>query len=264
VILDEIIRHKRVEIRRSKNKKSLKILKQEVARLPQRTNRFLVSLKNACGIAVIAEIKRRSPSQGMFCKNFDAVKIAKQYERSGATALSVLTDQKYFGGSAKIFKEVKKTSSLPVLRKDFTVDEYQIYESRLLNADAILLIARALSVKSLAKFYSVAKKLGLETLFEVHDDKDLQKVLGLKPLMIGINNRDLASFRVDLNVTRLLAVKVPRHCLLVSESGITSAEDLAWLKKYRVRAVLVGETLMKSKKPGSALKRLLVSRHGSR
>ncbi len=208
-------------------------------------------------MAVIAEIKRRSPSKGTLCKNFNPVKIALDYERAGASALSVLTDQKYFGGSLEILKKVKKNCALPILRKDFIIDEYQIYETRLIEADAILLIARVLDAKTLKRFHSLAKELGLEVLFEVHDAADLKKVWPLKPQLVGINNRDLSNFRVDLSITQRLASKVPKHCLLVSESGISSAKDLIQLKKYGVKVVLVGETLMKNKKPGEALKQLL-------
>ena len=213
-------------------------------------------------MAVIAEIKRRSPSKGLLSRDFDAVKIARDYKKGGASALSVLTDKKYFGGSADILKKVKKSCSLPVLRKDFILDEYQVYESRLMGAEAILLIARSLSAATLKKLYVLAGKLGLEVVFEVHDAADLKKVLPLRPRLVGINNRDLGDFHVDLDVTRRLAAKVPAGCLLVSESGIAKPEDLADLKKYGVRAVLVGETLMKDKRPAEALKRLLGKARG--
>ena len=257
MILDEILRNKKKEVARSKKARPLKMLQKETQRLEHRKNNFLAALKNKSGMAVIAEIKHRSPSKGILRKNFDPVAIARAYEISGASALSVLTDEKYFGGSAEVLRRVKKASSLPVLRKDFIVDEYQVHESRLMNADAILLIARVLSRTALKRFYVLATKLGLEVLFEVHSGAELKKVLPLGPRLIGVNNRDLSDFRVDLGVTRRLAAKVPKRCLLVSESGIAKPEDLATLKKYGVRAVLVGETLMKDKKPGEALKRLL-------
>ncbi len=264
MILDQILRHKEKEVRLLRKKKPLPLLKKEVARLPVRKNRFLASLKKAREIAVIAEIKRCSPSRGLLCKNFNPVKIALDYQRSGARALSILTDRKYFGGSVEILKKVKKASSLPILRKDFTIDEYQIYESKLMGADAVLLIVRVLSPQKLRHFYFLAKKLGLETLFEIHNASDLRKALPLRPRLIGINNRDLASFRVNLEVTRRLAPHVPKRCVLVSESGISDVRDIAKLKKSGVRAVLVGEALMKYKRPGQALKRLLGITHGSR
>ena len=262
MILDDIIRNKKKEIISSKKKASLLSLQKEARGLPHRKNHFLVSLKKKSGMAVIAEIKRRSPSKGILRKNFDPAAIARDYQASGAGALSVLTDEKYFGGSADILRKVKKACSLPVLRKDFIVDEYQVYESRLMKADAILLIARVLDRAALKKLYLLAGKLGLEVLFEVHDAADLKKVLPLKPRLLGINNRDLSNFHVDLGVTRRLAPQAPKDCLLVSESGIAKPEDLATLKKYGVRAVLVGEAFVKDKKPGEALKRLLGKSRG--
>jgi indole-3-glycerol phosphate synthase len=259
MILSEIIRHKKIEIQQLKKDRSLTLLKKEVASLPRRKNDFLPSLKRVRGMAVIAEIKRRSPSKGLLCQNFDPVKIARDYENSGASALSVLTDQKYFGGSVEILKKVKKMSSLPILRKDFIIDEYQIYESRLMNADALLLIVRVFPLERLNLFYSLAKRLGLEVLFEVHDLADLKKALSAKARVIGINNRDLATFHVDIQVSKRLAVKVPKRCVLISESGITSTEDLRQLQKCGFRAVLVGEFLMKDPHPGRVLKRLLAN-----
>jgi indole-3-glycerol phosphate synthase len=257
VILGRILRDKKAEVRRVKSRRPLETLIREASRLPRRKNLFLTALRSKKGMAVIAEIKRRSPSRGLLRRDFDPVGIAREYQRAGAAALSVLTDKKYFGGSARILRDVRKATRLPILRKDFMVDAYQIYESRLLGADAILLIARALSRAALKRFHALAGKLGLETLFEVHTLAELKKVLPLKPRLLGVNNRDLGTFDVDLDVTRRLARRVPRSVLLVSESGITGPEDISALKKYGVRAVLVGETLMKDKNPKEALKRLL-------
>ena len=263
MILDDILRDKKIEVRRLRGQKPLEKLKKALLDSAKRKNNFFSALKKKTGVALIAEIKRRSPSKGLFSKNFDPVKIARAYERAGAGALSILTDKKYFGGSSRILAEVRKASPLPVLRKDFIVDEYQVYESKLLGADAVLLIARVLSPETLRRFYALANELGLEVVFEVHDGTDLQKVLPIGPRIVGINNRDLADFHVDLGVTKRLAPCIPKHCLIISESGITDAGQLAMLKKYGVKAVLVGETLMKDKKPGLALKRLLGKTRGS-
>ena len=157
MILDDILRHKRIEIRRSKKTRPLSVLQKEAARLPKRKNNFLLSLKRSRGMAVIAEIKRRSPSQGILSKNFNAAKIAREYQASGASALSVLTDKRFFGGSAEILKSVKKACSLPILRKDFIIDDTQVYESRLMGAEAILLIARTLSAVLLKRLYELSK-----------------------------------------------------------------------------------------------------------
>ena len=264
MILDDIIRDKKHEIRRLKKLTSLADLKRECEDFSGRKNNFFKALKSSRGIAVIAEIKKRSPSKGLLSKNFDAVKFARSFARQGAGALSVLTDHKYFGGSSEILLKVRRSSSLPILRKDFTVDEYQLFESKLLDVQAVLLIVRILPRETLRKFYSVAQKLGLEVLFEVHDEADLKKVLPLKPRIVGINNRDLATFRVDLNITKRLAGSIPKECLVVSESGIARNSDLERLRKHGVHAVLVGEMLMKTRDPGSALKRLLGKRRASR
>ena len=264
MILERILRDKKAEVRRAKGRRSLEALKKIVARLPKRKHRLLAALRKKKGTAVITEIKRRSPSKGLLSRDFDPVRIAREYERSGAAALSVLTDKKYFGGSPEIFKKVRRATTLPLLRKDFIVDEYQVYESRLLGADAILLIARALSAAAMKHFFTLADSLGLDTLFEVHDMAELKKVTPLKPRLLGINNRDLRTFQVDLGVTERLASRAPRNAVLVSESGISGPEDVKTLKKYGVRVFLVGETLMRDKHPGAALKRLVGKSRGSR
>ena len=257
MILDDIIRDKKKEIEHLKKRVPLGLLKKKSGAVSGRKNNFLKALTSGKGLRIIAEIKKRSPSRGLFRRDFNAVKIARAYEQAGAAALSILTDKKYFGGSSDILKQVRKVSRLPILRKDFIVDDYQIHESILIGADAILLIARVLSGRKLNRFYSLAKHLRLEVIFEVHDAADLKKVLPLRPRIIGINNRDLATFETDLNNTRRLAGKIPARCVIISESGIADANDLAVLKEQGVAAVLVGETFMKEKDPGRALKRLL-------
>jgi indole-3-glycerol phosphate synthase len=196
---------------------------------------------------VIAELKRKSPSKGILRKNFDPVKIAQEFERAGAVALSVLTDKKYFGGSSAILKKVRRTTCLPILRKDFILDAYQIYEARAIGADAILLIAAILTKKELADLSALSEKLGLDLLFEVHSLSDIKKILPLKPKIVGINNRDLKTFRVDVKTTRRLIKKIPKGALIVSESGIKSAADLAQVRMCGADAVLIGEGLIGAK-----------------
>jgi indole-3-glycerol phosphate synthase len=256
-MLYRILRDKKAEIERCKKMTPLSRLKQEVAALGPKKDIFLPALKKRRPLAVIAEIKRRSPSKGLLCKRFDPVRIAREYQKAGASALSVLTDTKYFGGSERILRQVRKATKLPILRKDFVLDEYQIFEARRMGADAVLLIARILSAAKLKYFRDVAASLGLGVLLEVHDEADLRKCSKVGPCGIGINNRDLGSFRVSLDVTRRLAPKAPKGRFLVSESGISTVEDIAFLKKCGVRAVLVGETLMRDPSPARALKRLL-------
>ena len=225
--------------------------------MPHKRAAFGKALRRSRTIAVIAEIKRRSPSKGLLARDFDAPRIARQYQKAGASALSVLTDRKYFGGAPALIAKVKKASRLPVLRKDFIVDEYQVYESRLLGADAILLIACALDRGKMRLFYKTATRLGMDTLFEVHDRADLKKVLPLKPRLVGVNNRDLSTFRTSLDVSRRLSRWIPKRAVFVSESGISSYEDLRAVRSFGARAALVGESLMREKDPGRALKRLL-------
>ena len=252
-ILDEIIKYKQGELEAQMRKRPLERLQKETAKLRGRKPIFIKRLKQSKKIAVIAEIKKRSPSKGILRKDFKPVSIARAYEKSGASALSILTDENFFGGSAAIFKKIREVTKLPLLRKDFTIHEYQIYEARLLGADAVLLIADILSSHELRFLSALAESLGLDVLFEVHTLRDIDKVLPLKPKMVGINNRDLRTFQADLNVTKKLIGKLPKSVLVVSESGIQTAEDLIYLKRLGVRAVLVGESLMREKDPGLAL-----------
>ena len=263
-ILSEILSNKRKELKRSVAAVSLETMKKAARSLPRKRRALSKALRASRAIAVIAEIKRRSPSKGLLRKDFEPARIAKQYERGGASALSVLTDKKYFGGAPEFIARVKRVTRLPVLRKDFILDEYQVYESRLLGADAILLIARALTPGKMRRLYRIATELGLDTLFEVHDEAELKKVLPLKPEIVGVNNRDLCSFKVSLDVSARLSRRIPKQVLFVSESGIGSAEDLRAVRSFGAHAVLVGESLIREKNPGQALKRLLGGSRGTR
>ncbi len=262
MILDVILKHKRAEVAARKKRKSLATLKKEVAALRIRRSLFLKALTKAEQMAVIAEIKRKSPSKGILRKRFDAAGIARDYERGGATALSVLTDEKFFGGSSQDLKKVRKVTRLPILRKDFIIDEYQIWESRGIGADAVLLIAGTLSIVNLRKFSALAGRLGLDALVEVHTESEARKALQIKAPLVGINNRDLKNFKVDLATTKRLAGFFSKKVCLVSESGIQSGKDLIYLKACGAKAVLVGESLMKSPSPGAALKTLLRTSRG--
>ncbi len=256
MILDKIVRHKRNEIAAAKKKKPLEALRRELG-ARRGTHRFQKALSSAKDVAVIAEIKRRSPSKGLLRKKFDPVLLARDFSRSGASALSVLTDEKFFGGSLPILKKVRASTRLPILRKDFMLDEYQVYEAALAGADAILLIAAILTPRKLEVLSALAASLGLDVLFEVHDKKDVEKILPLKPRLAGINNRDLRTFDVDLKATEKLAGMFPRKTLLVSESGIFTRTDIERVKRAGASAVLVGESLMKAASPGRGLEALL-------
>ena len=252
-ILDEIVKYKRSELEAQMRKRPLGRLQKETAKLRKRKPIFIKMLKRSKRMAVIAEIKKRSPSSGILRKDFKPFIIPPAYQKAGASALSILTDENFFGGSAEIFEKIRAATKLPLLRKDFIIHEYQVYEARLMGADAVLLIADILSSHDLDRLSRLTHQLGMDALFEVHTLRDIEKILPLKPKMVGINNRDLRTFQADLNVTKKLIGKLPKTTLVVSESGIQTAEDLIYLKRLGVRAALVGESLMREKDPGLAL-----------
>jgi len=196
-------------------------------------------------IAVIAEVKKASPSAGVICENFDSVQIAQNYASSGAQALSVLTDEKFFLGSLRDLEAVRAATSLPILRKDFVIDELQIAEAAAAGADAVLLIVAALSQDELVRFIAHAKTYHLDTLVEIHTHEELDRALNTDAQIIGINNRDLTTFAVDLAVTERLSEKVPDAITLISESGIRTAKDVMRIRACGVDAILVGESLIR-------------------
>jgi indole-3-glycerol phosphate synthase len=207
-------------------------------------------------VAVIAEMKKASPSQGLIREAYVPVEIAKQYQQASAACLSVLTDEPFFQGSIEHLLLVREAANLPVLRKDFIVDEYQIYESRYKGADCILLIVAALSKSELQDFYHLALDLDLDVLVEVHNQEEVETALDLKSKLIGINNRNLETFEVDLETTTRLFEEIPEEILTVSESGIKSSKDIKRLISCGVNIFLVGEVLMIAENPGTELKNL--------
>jgi indole-3-glycerol phosphate synthase len=257
MILDEILKHKKEEVEAAKLRKPLRELKREISLPDDRPMKLHDALAGGSGVSIIAEIKRMSPSKGILREDFNALDIARSYARYGARALSVLTDEKFFGGSAQILAQVRTVTSLPILRKDFIVDEYQVFESKLMGADAILLIASALTQGEMKAFYALAESIGIECLFEVHSAEEMEKIRPLGPRLVGVNNRDLSTFHVDIKTTERLAPLTPPGSLLVSESGIQTAEDLLYLTGLGVKAALVGESLITSPDPGRALEKLL-------
>jgi indole-3-glycerol phosphate synthase len=196
-------------------------------------------------IALIAEVKKASPSAGVICKDFDPVRIAKEYEAAGASCLSVLTDEKFFQGSLEYLRQIRAAVKLPLLRKDFIIDGRQILEAVEWGADAILLIVAILTDEQLAKFHSLATEAGLAVLVEVHDGAELERALKISPALVGVNNRNLKTFKVDLATTEKLAEKIGAGKMLVAESGIHTRMDVERLKKCGAKAILVGESLMR-------------------
>jgi indole-3-glycerol phosphate synthase len=203
--------------------------------------------------AVVAEIKRASPSKGLLRADFDPAAIARSYERAGATCLSVLTDRQFFQGAAEYLVQARAACALPVLRKKFIIDEYQVLESRALGADAVLLIVAALDDARLAALEACATGLGMDVLVEVHDAAELERALRLSTPLIGINNRNLRTFNVSLHTTLELLPRIPPGRLVVTESGIVAQRDVAQMRRHGVNAFLVGEAFMRAPDPGSAL-----------
>jgi indole-3-glycerol phosphate synthase len=244
-ILREIVSYKKKNIAEKKGKIPLAKLRDKVIKLsPARDFKRAISLPGK--INLICEIKRASPSSGLICKEFHPKKIARTYERNGAAAISVLTEDKYFQGDMLHLFSVKESVKVPVLCKDFIIDDYQLYESRAFGADAVLLIASILDVKQIVQFIKISKNLGMATLVEVHYDGDLEKVLSTPVEIIGINNRDLKDFTIDFSVTKNLVKKIPRGKIVVSESGIKTREDVSLLKNTGINAILIGQVLLES------------------
>ena len=255
-ILEEIYKHKLSEVAEDKKRVSLETLKEQCKK-KQKARSFGAALKSSTNIRIIAEIKKASPSLGIIREDFNPVEIARIYEASGAAAISVLTDEKFFQGSLSYLTDVKKTVNLPILRKDFIIDAYQIYEARSAGADAILLITALLSKEEIQRYLELAGELDMDCLVEVHLETELKKVLQTNAHIIGINNRDLATFKTDLETTLRLRPMIPAEKIVVSESGIKSRADVEKLMKEGVDAILVGETLMKSDDISAKLRELL-------
>ena len=207
--------------------------------------------------AIIAEIKKASPSKGLIREDFDPKKIAEEYETNGATCLSILTDEPFFQGKLEYLATVRNSCELPILRKDFIIDPYQIYETKAYGGDCILLIVAALDIMQLKDFSQLAQELDLDILVEVHSEKELTGALSISPTLVGINNRDLTTFEVDKNLSLKLSKKIPRDITVVSESGINSKEDILLSKEQGIHSFLIGESLMREPSPGEALKKIL-------
>jgi len=252
-ILEKIAGKRRIDIENRKQKISLKEIKDKAEKIAEKELRengsfdFLFQ-KNLSkeGISFICEVKKASPSKGVIAEDFPYVKIAQEYEKAGAAAISVLTEPEYFLGRDEYLQEISKKVSVPLLRKDFTIDEYQIYEAKTIGASAILLICALLSDEQLKNYIKTADSIGLSVLTEAHDGNEVRRALQAGAKIVGVNNRDLKTFMVDIQNSINLRKLVPSDILFVSESGIRSAEDIAALRENGANAVLIGEALMKS------------------
>jgi indole-3-glycerol phosphate synthase len=258
-ILAKIVAVKRDEVAAAKRRRGFASLRSEAEALGGQRD-FHAALRqriDAGGAAVIAEIKKASPSKGVLREDFRPAEIAASYGRHGAAALSVLTDETFFQGSAAYLEAARAAAALPVLRKDFTIDPYQLFEARALGADAVLLIVAILDDAQLADFEATALALGLAVLVEVHDERELDRALRLATPLVGINNRNLRTFEVSLETTLSMLRRVPGERLVVSESGIHTPDDVRRLRGAGVHAFLVGEAFMRAPDPGVALASLV-------
>tara|TARA_B100001027_G_scaffold206590_1_gene170290 strand:- start:224 stop:979 length:756 start_codon:yes stop_codon:yes gene_type:complete len=243
-ILKKIVENTRENLKVKKAKLSLEEVKSSLKELDLPKSNFKSSISNK-DEAIIAEIKKASPSAGVISKNFNPVEKAKEYEFFGAAALSIVTEEDFFLGSNDYLKAVKRITSLPILRKDFIIDEYQIYESKLIGADCILLIASILSDQQIEEFVKITKKLELDYLIEIHDEKELKRVERYKDALIGVNNRDLNTFKVDLDNSIRMKNLFKEKNIFIAESGIKSIDDINYLKLHNINVFLIGESLMR-------------------
>ncbi|WP_100065270.1 indole-3-glycerol phosphate synthase TrpC [Miniphocaeibacter massiliensis] len=245
MILDEIVVKTKRRVAELKKIETLDTLKEKRENFLKIRKSFFKSLSGS-DISFICEVKKASPSKGIIAKDFEYLEIAKEYESIGASAISVLTEPYFFKGNNKYLEEISKNVNIPVLRKDFIVDEYQIYEAKLIGADAILLICSILSKKQLVEYLKIAENLQLDVLVEAHDEIEVRMAVESGAKIIGVNNRNLKDFTVNIQNSINLRKLVPKDILYVSESGISTREDIRELEKHNINAVLIGETLMKS------------------
>ena len=260
-ILDQIIENKRFEVERARARVSLPDLISSLpqADAPRAFTHALAKQVRPQKPAVIAEIKRASPSKGVIRENFDPAVLARDFEDNGATCLSILTDEKYFQGANDFLLEARAACSLPVIRKDFMIDPYQIAESKALGADCILLIVAALGQSQLQELAAFANDLAIDILVEVHDQKELDRALELNIELIGINNRNLHTFETNLQTTLDLASSIPADKLIITESGINTSADVIRMTSMGIYGFLVGEAFMRASNPGAKLKQLMFS-----
>ena len=244
-ILDQLADHARERTEQAKKKVALEEIRRQAFALPKGKFAFEQALKKP-GISFICECKKASPSKGLIAPDFPYLQIAREYEAAGADCISVLTEPKWFLGSNEYLKEIADTVSIPCLRKDFTVDEYMIYEAKVLGASAVLLICSILTGEQIREYMDICGKLGLSALVETHDENEVQMALSAGARIIGVNNRNLKDFSVDTGNSRKLRELIPKDVLFISESGVNNAGDVARLREIGADAVLIGEVLMRA------------------
>jgi len=255
--LDRIMATTQRKVSDAKAVSDIRELEERAERHVPRGFRRILEEKSRSGMAVIAELKKASPSKGLIRAEFSAADLAKELEAAGAAALSILTDEEFFQGSLENLRNASLAVKVPCLRKDFIVDEFQLLEARANSADAVLLIVAALSHEELTRLARAARSRGLDVLCEVHDERELQRALDAGCGLIGVNTRDLRTFKVDQETAFRLAERLPKNVVRVAESGIRSGEDIARLRDAGYQAVLVGESLMRAERPGVALRELI-------
>jgi len=256
--LDVIIESTKETVKKSISFRSIASLEEDFQKYNKRGfEDAIMSRVSEKETAIIAEIKKASPSKGLIRKDFEPKKIAKEYEEGGATCLSILTDEPFFQGKLEYLDSVRSSCELPILRKDFMIDLYQIYETKAYGGDCILLIVAALDIVQLRDFSQLAGELNLDILIEVHSEDELNEALSINSKLIGINNRDLTTFEVNKNLAIKLARQIPKDVIVISESGISSREDILSSKEQGIHSFLIGESFMRKPNPGNALKDIL-------
>jgi indole-3-glycerol phosphate synthase len=256
MILDNIVAATKIRIEKDKERVSFEEMKKRARKLPAVTGFPFEAALRTEDISFICEVKKASPSKGVIAEDFPYVTIAKEYEKAGASCISVLTEPDFFLGSDAYLSEIRQEVTLPLLRKDFIVDAYQIYQAKTLGADSILLICAILSQKELEEYLNLSRELGLSALVEAHDEEEVFMAVKGRAEIIGVNNRDLKTFKVDIKTSERLRKLVPENILFVAESGIKTADDIRILKEAGVNGVLIGETFMKSSDKKAALTEL--------
>ncbi len=254
-ILDELAAYAKIRVENDKKKIPIGELKELCLDTRRREHVFLENLKKE-GLSFICEVKKASPSKGIIAENFPYMDIAAEYEAAGADCISCLTEPRWFLGSDKIFTDIRRTVNTPMIRKDFTVDEYQIYQAKAMGADAVLLICAILDTRVIEKYLGICDDLGIDALVEAHNEEEIRSATAAGARIIGVNNRNLKDFSVDIDNAKRLRAAIAPSCIYVAESGVRDEADIAKIKRFNADAVLIGEAFMRAENKADMLKRL--------